>query len=377
MQFQYRQICELPFMLNVKSGDYEVAFGERVVSLNIDNELYAASKQGSTTPAVAMIARESEVRNFTENNSSYALIKLRTVITRNDYHHSPFIPLVNDDDVLDCLQSEQISKTPSADNSREKAQIVLACLTPLQKHQWVIKASTEKFTRKLFPPERGYEFLTEINTVVQKYCTEFNDHFAQEVSLHNVCQTTCGGIVQIVYSNGQLLSNATLVGKIPPIFRKSWFNHEEQFGRSFKDVLKERTPVDQVKMLLVRSRSLLEKGAFRSSIIESSAALEAEVSNVIRRSLAKSGWEHSDIDDLLKRNQKFDDKAKKLLKLSVGFTLAEVDNTLWSKSKHYREQLRHKIAHSEVEPTLKDAEAAVNVFEKIIMKFREKLNSKP
>ncbi len=44
------QICELPFMLNVESGNYDVAINDDVISIHISNEMYAASKQGSTTP---------------------------------------------------------------------------------------------------------------------------------------------------------------------------------------------------------------------------------------------------------------------------------------------------------------------------------------
>lgn len=377
MQFQYKQICELPFMLNVQSGDYEVAFEDKVVTLNINNDLYAASKQGSMTTSIAMIASEEEVRKFVANDSSYALTKLRTVISRNALIRTAFVPIVNDDDVFECLLSDLISRRPQSENLRERAEFLFSRFTHLEKYQWVIKASTKKFTRKLFPPDLGYEFLREINTVIQKYCTEYNDHFAQEVSLHDVCMTTCGGIVQIIFANGELLESVTLVGKAPPIFRKVWFNHEEQFGRSFKDVLKQNDPVDQVKMLLMRSRTLLEKGAYRSSIIESSAALETEVSNVIRSSLVEKGWQQSAIDSHLRQNQKFEDRAKKLLKLSIGFTLAEVDNNLWSKTKQYRDNLRHKIAHSDIEPTLADAEAAVNVFDEMIMKFRDKVDQEP
>ncbi len=50
MIFRQMQICELPFMLNVESGNYDVAINDDVISIHISNEMYAASKQGSTTP---------------------------------------------------------------------------------------------------------------------------------------------------------------------------------------------------------------------------------------------------------------------------------------------------------------------------------------
>ncbi|MEL3922039.1 hypothetical protein V1481_01600 [Aeromonas enteropelogenes] len=375
MRFQYKQICELPFMLNVQSGVYEVFFENKIITLSINNDFYAASKQGSTTALIAMIGPEDSVSEFVATNPSFALTKLRTVVSRDTFLRSPFFPMVAEDTIVDFLYSKLLSKQPHLEHSRDEAKFIFSSFSLVEQYQWAIKASAMKFARKKFPPEQGYDFLRQVNTVIQRYCTEYNDHFAQEVSLHDVCQTTCGGIVQIIYADEQLINNATLVGKIPPIFRTSWFNHEEQSGKSFKDILKNDTPIDQVKMLLVRSRSLLEKGAYRSSIIESSAALETEVSNVIRMSLAKKGWLQSDIDSHLRKNQKFDDRAKKLLTESVGFTLAEVDNSLWSKTKMYRDELRHKIAHSDTEPTLKDAEAAVNTFDEMISKFRVKISS--
>ena len=375
MLFQYKQICELPFMLNIQSDVYEFFFENKISTLSINNDFYAASKQGSTTASIAMIGPKDSVGEFVVTNPSFALTKLRTVVSRDTFLRAPFFPMATDDNIVDCLYSELISRQPHSNNSREKSKLIFSSFSWVERYQWAIKASAINFTRKKFPPEQGYDFLRQINMVIQRYCTEYNDHFAQEVSLHDVCQTTCGGIVQIIYANGQIINNATLVGKIPPIFRKSWFNHDEQSGKSFKELLKNDTPIDQVKMLLVRARSLLEKGAYRSSIIESSAALETEVSNVIRMSLAKKGWPQSDVDSYLRKNQKFDDRAKKLLTESVGFTLAEVDNSLWSKTKMYRDELRHKIAHSDTEPTLKDAEAAVNVFDEMISKFRVKISS--
>lgn len=377
MQFRYEKICELPFILNIQSGVYDVAFADKIVTLKIDNNLYAASKQGSTTSSIAMIGSEEQVRRFVAGNTSYALIKLRTVIIRNESRKVPFIPIASNKMQLEYFHSGLKYNNYSSEVSEDELKQSILRLSAKERFELVLKASAETISHAIYKPEQGYDFIVEINRVIQKYCTEYNDHFAQEVSLHDICQTTCGGIIQAIYVNGLLLSNATLAGKFPPIFKQSWFNHEDVTGKSFKDILRCSAPIDQVKMLLVRARSLCEKGAYRSSIIESAAALEAEVTNLIRVSLSERGWQNDEIDLHLRNNQKFDDRAKRILKEVQGFTLAELDGNLWRKTKECRDKLRHKIAHSDVEPTLTDAESAINAFYDMIMKLREKVNSKP
>lgn len=373
MDFRQMQICELPFMLNVETGNYDVAINDDVISIHISNEMYAASKQGSTTPLIAMIGVHFHIKNFVTTNPEYALIKLRTVIAKNEMCNKFFIPLASDKEAIDTLHSDLISAGNQGE-LEELARKTYNNFTKIIKTNYLIKTSVKKFLREEFPPENGYKFIETINFIIQKYCIGYSDHFAEEVSLHNICQTTLGGVVQFLYFNDQLISNATLVGKIPPIFRKSWFNHEQVSGISFKDILSNKAPIDHVKMLIIRSRNLLEKGAFRSAIIESSAALEAEISNAIRNKLSLQNRNEQEIDEIMRKNQKFDDRAKKLLYEIIGFRLSDIDNQLWTKTKAYRDQYRHKIAHSESIPTLQEAEEAVNTFSALIDKFRDKLN---
>lgn len=320
-----------------------------------------------------MIGDNSKIKNFINTNPEYALIKLRTVITKNETCSKCFIPFAGDEEAINTLHSELIS-TGNQGELKELARKTYNNFTKRIKIDYLIKASAKKFLRKEFPPEDGYKFIETINFIIQKYCIGYSDHFAEEVSLHNICQTTLGGVVQSLYFNNRLISKSTLVGKIPPIFRKSWFNHEQASGISFKDILSNQAPIDHVKMLIVRSRNLLEKGAFRSAIIESSAALEAEISNTIRNRLSLQNRNEHEIDEILRKNQKFDERAKKLLYETVGFRLSDIDNQLWTKTKAYRDQHRHKIAHSESVPTLQEAEEAVNTFSTLIDKFRNKLH---
>ena len=371
MKFLFSQILELPFMLNISNGRYLVRFEGDDYHLELNNDFYAVVTEGATTPSVMLLASQEEAFKFSKRQTDTSVIKLRSVLTLN------LVDFPKDRDDLNSTEfCEKIQSELSRQGDTEKEDIeqvandLLRLISSNEKAQ-LDAESLKIYARARFNKEFGYDFIKLCNHFIKHYCVAFEDRFAQEISLHDVCETTCGGVLQITYVEDNLLENSTLVGKIPPIFKRSWFTHESEKTEGFKSKLSSSAGVDEIKMLTVRAWNMFERGAYRSAIIESSSALEAEVSIQIQNGGIESGKTLEEMQQLLFDNQRFEQRCKKLMKDYCGFTIPELDNALWSSVKAHRDNLRHKIAHSAAEPSAEMAETAIRDFSGLIEKIRK------
>jgi len=114
----------------------------------------------------------------------------------------------------------------------------------------------------------------------------------------------------------------------------------------------------------VRSRNCLEKGAYRSAIVEASAAMDLSLSSKIREGLRAKGQSDLDINEMLKKpqNQRFEERAKSILQGATGQTVPALDNTLWAEVSRHRAVIRQGVTHSNSEPDKAEADNVVNDF---------------
>jgi hypothetical protein len=154
---------------------------------------------------------------------------------------------------------------------------------------------------------------------------------------------------------------------------KPWQNYPEPKVTDFKSQLEAGQQPDAIDLLAVRSRNCLEKGAFRSAIVEASAALDLSLSSKIREGLKAKGQSDNDINEMLRRpqNQRFEERAKAILQSATGQTVPALDNTLWSEVSKHRAVIRQGVTHSNAEPEKDDAEAVVNDFLRLAAVIRQ------
>lgn len=62
------------------------------------------------------------------------------------------------------------------------------------------------------------------------------------------------------------------------------------------------------------------------------------------------------------QNQRFDERAKKLLKAATGKSAAAMDNSLWQRVSAARTTHRQGVAHADREPPRQDSEQIVDDF---------------
>lgn len=360
-------------MLNISNSRYLVKFEGNDYELEINSDLYAVVTQGATTPSVVLITSKDKAFEYSETQENTSVIKLRSVLTLNLIDFPKDRNDLFDKDFIKKIQSELSRQGDTEkENIEQTANDLLVRISSKGIDCEIEKDSLKIYSRARFRTEFGYDFIKLCNHFIKHYCVAFEDRFAQEISLHHVCETTCGGVIQITQVDGVALENSTLVGKIPPILKKNWFTHDSDKTEAFKKKLSSSESADEIKMLIVRAWNMFERGAYRSAIIESSAALEAEISIQIQNGGVKSGKTLQEMQQLLFDTQRFDLRCKKLIKEYCGFSIPELDNVLWTSVKSHRANLRHKIAHSTVEPAAEMAEKAIQDFSKMIEKIRKK-----
>lgn len=367
--FIHRQITELPFILNIPNGEYMIYFKDTNYVIEINNDFYCLSQTESDTPNIIFIGRKSDADKIKKEyqKDNYSIVKLRTTITLNRYVEEYTLQSPTIDDFIGKMIDIKNFNILTHEDRVTKTIAELGNLPINEREQLTTHLSKIKTAKKLFSPEEGYNFIKLINYFLQKYSTILDDIFISEVSLHELASTNIGGIVQIYFFNNEFLENSTLVGKVPPIFRTNWFEHESVKIDTLKKALSAGESVESSKLLINRAKNLFEKGAYRSAIIEASAALENFVLVKIMDRLPQYiGSKEKALEHLKQRcHQEFNYRCKELFKELYGFSLSS-NNNLWGKVVASRKNLRHQIAHSSHEPTEQETIDAITCFDELI-----------
>lgn len=364
MRFTCTEQVELPFMLNLPSGDYEVDIGGTGYVLEVHQQ-YVAVHFGARQFAVGDPAwLKSQLGQSYDQAFKQPL---RTVVKHVSVVEieETELPAVSDSDALEDVQAAIIGESPmqysgKTDDLKAEAQRRIDELSPEDKAQLLLRSAKVRAARKTPNAEC---FISALNSLIRLYMQIFNDFFVEEVTLHQLAaQSPLAGVFVTLECDGEDLHHYGHIGKVPPLMRKPWLSHPQGQIDGFKESLKRGVTADSVVLLEVRARGFLETGATRSAIIEGSAALDLSVARKLREGFARQGMSVTDIDDTLKAEIHFKSRANKLMRQAHGKGLSDIDNALYTTVLTHRNTYRHGIAHSDVEPTTQEATQVVQDF---------------
>lgn len=366
MDFTCSILCELPFMLNLPSGVYPVMAGGGQYDLEVLQEQFAAH----VGERQFLVGDIPSLRQQLGEHFDHAFKQpLRTILRhRSSVNVVPGdLPAVTDNDVLEDIQAAIIGESPLAyandkPGLEKEAQRRWTGLSSEVQASQRLLAAKKRFARRLPDTER---FLLCANALIRLYMQRFNDFFVEEVAVHQLAsQSPLTGVYVMVTSEGELVEHHGVVERFPPIMRRPWLNHSASLIDGFREDLQAGVQPDSIALLGVRARAFFQRGAYRSAIVESSAALDLALSRKIREGYRKQGKLDPDIDALLRQpsNQRFDERAKKLLKEATGKSAAEFDNTLWANVVEHRTRIRQGVSHADAEPPKSEAEPVVEEF---------------
>jgi hypothetical protein len=212
-----------------------------------------------------------------------------------------------------------------------------------------------------FPRTEAEQFCCVLNVLIRLYMARFNDRFVQEVTEGMFSATAMWGLRVSLYCNGHEFDSAHHAGGfVPFLIARPWWNHPEPDVVAFRSQLASSPTPDPVTLLHVRARSMLLRGAYRSAVLEASAAFDLCLARKIRAGLRGKGKADAEIEAILaqKENKGYEDRAKKLLKEATGKTAPELDGPLWEAFRNDRRQ-RGTMAHSDREPSEAEATSSV------------------
>lgn len=282
---------ELPFILNLPDRIYSVDLDGDSYDLEVLQNQYALHVDERDFAIGSLNDLRNACGEAFESGHSQALrtlLRHQWTITAKEAD----LPTPTDEQMRDEICAAIIDEDPLrfADNKPGLDAEVARRLDALNGHglqQFRSRLAKNLHTRRVPDKDR---FIEAVNTLIRLYMERFNDFYVEEVAIHQLSsQSPLTGVYRTVVCDGELIHHSGIVGKTPPLMRRQWLNHPEDRITAFRRSLSQSDSPDSVSLLGMRARSFLERGAFRSAIIEASAAMDLAVGKKIREGLTLQG----------------------------------------------------------------------------------------
>ncbi len=374
MKIECTEQVELPFMLNIPAGAYPVGGATSPYLMHVSQEQFAAHLEDGRFAIGSDLIIKQQLGEQIKINHWQPLRTLVAHTTSIDLSEAD-LPLLNEEKLHEAMQSKIIRESPmvfagKTEDLKSEATRRLSALEKERKTVFLTEESVREYSRRLANAEL---FVANLNRLIRLYMAHFNDFFVEEVTLHQLASNTpLQGVFTLVNCDGTLVHNYGHVGKFPPMMFKPWQMYPESKVKEFATLLESGQQPNAIDLMAVRSTNCLEKGAYRSAIVEASAAMDLALSSKIREGLKAKGQFDIAISDMLRKreNQGFADRAKGILQSATGTTVPALDNTLWSEVSKHRTAIRQGVTHSNAEPERDEAESVVHDFLRLAQLIR-------
>lgn len=385
MNFRVELANELPFMVHLPDGAYEVSTfvdGTIIdVTLNLASDIYRLHYSPFPNKGLGIFfdGTGDELQKIVTNRKipNYSFQKLKSYIkctqeehrlftlddldalTRGDLEERLKTLIVAQQLVLGSSTLEQYAKDQYdriSSNSNELHELKMNFLI----HKAITSLSMSALT----------SYYSALNSFIRQYAYIRNDIFVEPLTRHSL-----EGTYYRQYVDGQFYEQIKWAGKAPTLFpTERWMG--ELDGRELdllKQRLKDGSVIPPTVSLILVAKGLLERGDYRSAVIETSAALEIAVEQKITQKMQAAGKSDVDISTYLdKTKNNFYQRCDYQLKACTGFSFVTDNATMWATIDGHRKGYRHKIAHSDANPDerkteeiIKDFEAAIHYVESL------------
>ncbi len=360
--------CEMPFTLNLPTGLYPVLVGSSMYEFDLRQGWFSAEEsQGAKLAGSADGLRT----HFGDRWASISKRPLRTIVSHRDQNSLAIasLPIASEEQLFAAAQQvllRQPGRVPEGPEALvRQAKEWRDSLDEEGRKSFEMRARVGLAAKAAFNSTDNDIFCDALNALIRLYMVWFEDRFVQEICESMLCDTEFGGIQCVITYDGQFLEQFRYAGGLfPYIIKQPWLEHSAEKTDGFRARLQSNPITDPVELLAIRAKSLLLRSAYRSAIIESSAALDLALSRKIRDGLRQKGQSVAAIDVMLRQqaNQRFDDRAKRILREATGQSAAELDPPLWQRVGQHRSTYRQGIAHADTEPSKTTSTQVVDDF---------------
>jgi hypothetical protein len=341
---------ELPFTLNLPDGTYPVQIDGAAYPVGIRQNLLAVADG----PDELQFGTEADLRpHFGDRWAASFKHELRTVVSNLRQVKIPRanLPVPTDDTLIASAMFHLMYGDPR-EGARRPDQVELDARQWLDgleagaREAFIADTRVRMAASELYQPKEVVYFVGAINTLIRLYMARFGDQFVQEVTEDMFSSTTARCLNITLYHNDRPFQvMRCFAGMGPYISPRPWRRHPEADITDFRTKLQTFPDPDPVALLHVRARSMLLRGAYRSAMLEASAAFDLCLLRKIRNGLAAKGKTDMEIEQLLEEKERYEDRAKSLLKQATGKSAPEVNNARWERFRQDRKK-RGAIAHS-------------------------------
>lgn len=375
-------INELPFMIHLPNDDYVIKFKcmdgkERDFVINLNNDIYRLHMNPFPSHKTAkwIDGEREELEKFVSENRvvQYAVVKLKTYISCSFEDEFEFtedmIDSIGDEKVIEHLRVPLLNSaldkkiSISKEEADEKAKESFDKLTQEEIYDWKKQLILYGRLNAIFG--LVYDYQKALNTLIGQYSYVRGDFFVEPLTMHTLEGTYCYKFI-----DGKVVDQTKVAGKIPTIVtNRSWMNDIDSADlQTLKNRLISNYAVPPTKSLILTAKNLLERGEYRSAIIEANAGLEIAVAEKITEKMKIAGENDLDIDNYLSRTEtNFYQRCDYQLKAKASKSFVTDNTTLWDSINSHRKTFRHKIAHTSLIPDLTDVEVIIKDFEKAIL----------
>ncbi|WP_144481388.1 hypothetical protein [Cytobacillus oceanisediminis] len=372
---------EMPFMIQLPSGDFKVKvkYGsnneEYELNLTLTDEMYRLHLDNKPGKGSYIDGLASELNDYISVNNlqTYAFTPLKSYITCTTEEDiiitEEMAEVITEEDIKEkiikpFLISEGIrnGKSIYGEELDEKATEIYLEFSVEEKSEMKKEVVAKREIRKLAGIIPLYHIA--LNTFINQYRYIRNDFFVESLTIH----TLEGTYVQI-YIDNNLYEQYTHAGKAPTIITHSQWMPDITSDelQELKKRLMSYYMINPSEELIITARNLLERGEYRSAVIEANAALEIAVAEKITEKMEANGDTTLDIDAYLSRTEtNFYQRCDNQLKAKTSFSFVTDNSNLWSIISSHRKTFRHKIAHTALTPPPNQVEGIINDYERAI-----------
>ena len=261
MRFICTEQCELPFVLNLPDGVYQVDLNGTAYELEIVHGQFAVHAGKMFAVGLPEFLRSQFGAEFDRAYKQPLRTVARHISTVKVQESG--LPSVTDaevsQDMLSVVQGEDPGKyAGKTDDLNKEAQRRLSSMLPEDLAAFRLRAAKMRVAHRMGNPD---DFLTALNTLIRRYMQQFNDFFVEEVTYHQLAaQTPLTGVFVHVVCDSEVLHNHGRIGKAPPIMFRPWAIHPQPDIDQFKKDLGQGAPTNSVLLLEVRAKAFLERG---------------------------------------------------------------------------------------------------------------------
>lgn len=372
MRFEVKMFNELPFMVELKDGDYRVKTNTYDYTFKVSSDYYkliVAPFPEKADNRVYYGDKEALLDIIVGNQfSNYAFSKSKTFIETSIIEELEIVDSdienVSDEDGISEVTTQLLINKVKYTNTEELNKIAKKQYNDLSEEAKIsIKLRVyQKKKLNMLVNIRGY--YDALNRFIELYSYTRNLFWIEKLS-----ENTLEGTQILQYVDGRYFDTFKFAGLAPSIItnRKLFADLTDDEHEQFQNRLNNGFEVPVEEKMLIVARSLWYRCEYRSAIIESSSALEIAVEKKLIERMQMKGMTQSDIQkELDKTKTNFRQRCEVFLKKYTGKSFVHDNSVLWNKINNHRENYRHKIAHSDINPDKAITEDIINDYEKAI-----------